>query len=83
MEYFSSKIFEINTKLLFSESSINELNNYWFNPIPIYDYLIFNEILDFKDKYLMNDKLDLNRFNNWLGRDGSHSIYVRQNLLNN
>ena len=70
-------------KLLFSESSINELNNYWFNPIPIYDYLILIEILSLKDRYLMNEKLDLNRFNNWITRSGSHTIYVRQNLLKN
>ena len=40
MEYFYSENFEINTKLLFSESSINELKNYWFNQLPIYDFLI-------------------------------------------
>ena len=44
-------------------------------------YFLNSTIL--KDRYLMNNKLDLNRFNNWLGRGGSHSIYVRQNLLNN
>jgi hypothetical protein len=84
IEYFTNIEKQIAVEIpleLFSDSAINEFNQFWFNPIPIFDYLVFNEILDIKNSYLKIGENDLIQFNDFISKGGSHSIYLRQNLL--
>ena len=84
IEYFktsNNENIENYSKILFSEMALNKLQNNWFNTIPILNYLIFNEIIDMKDRFLKDDKNSLLQFNDFITQGGAHSIYVRQNLL--
>lgn len=84
IEYFKSNInenIEHYSKILFSEMAINKLQNNWYNTIPLLDYLIFNEILDLKNRFLNVEQNNLLQFNDFITQGGAHSIYVRQNLL--
>jgi len=84
IEYFKShnnENIQHYSKILFSELAINKLQNKWYNTIPLLDYLIFNEIIDLKNRFLKDDKNNLLQFNDFITQGGAHSIYVRQNLL--
>ena len=81
MNYFKNEIIESNSNLLFSSLAIDKYENYSFDPIPIYDYLVLKEILELRDRYIQEN--GLSDFNEWITKDGSHAIMVRQNIYKN
>ena len=81
MGFMYSIDFKIDSSLLFSTNAKKSLNDFWHYPFPNLGFLLLNEILELKEIYLENKENDINGFNYFISHNGSHYVYVRQNLV--
>ena len=78
----SQKDYKLDSDLIFSDIIKKELNSHYLNPYITFDYMIFQEILELKKIFHAKFDDDINKFNSFISKDGSHFIYARQNILN-
>lgn len=72
----------IEDQYLFSKKSKNSINKYWFEPLPNFDFILLNEINQLKKNHLKVEKNNIQSFNEFIAKNGSHYLFVRQNTLN-
>jgi len=80
-KFMNTGDYRIESDLLFSNDAKKTINEYWHFPFPSLEYLIFNEIIELKKNHLEDKKNDITSFNKFISHNGSHYIFVRQNLV--